>query len=86
VTGVVCNPTTGREKRFFRRTVSSIRGGEDVEEGVDVGARGARDGAPESFERKIFRCKDEGGASMDSSVCAEKWEVLGLGVTCKASS
>lgn len=84
VTGVVCNPTTGREKRFCRRTVSSIRGGEDVERGVDTGA--TRDGAPESFGRNILGCRDECGPSMDSSVCAEKWEVLGLGVTCKVSS
>lgn len=86
VTGVVCNPTIGREKRFRRRTVSSTRGGEDVEGGIDAGTMGAGDGGPKSFERKILGCKDEGEASMDSSVCAEKCEVLGLGVTCKASS
>jgi len=86
VTGVVCSPTTGREKRFCRRTVSSIRDGEDVEGGIYAGTGGARDGAPEPFEGKPLGCKDEGEAEMDSSVCAEKWEVLGLGVTFKVSS
>ena len=86
VTGVVCNPTIGREKRFCRRTVSSIRGGEDVEGDVDAGTGTAWDGAPGPFEKKTLGRKGEGKVSMDSSVCAEKWEVLGLGVTRKVSS
>ncbi len=40
----------------------------------------------ESPERHRFGCNDGNMMSTDSSVCAEKWEVLRLGVTCRVSS
>lgn len=86
VTGVVCNPTVGKENRCFRRAESSVRDAESVgRHDVAVG-KDVTDGTLEPLERRRSDCKDEDTASTDSSVCAEKWEVLGLGVTCKLSS
>ena len=82
VTGVVCNPTMGKENRCFRRVVSSIRDPEFVGRDGVVG----KDVTLEPLERRRSDCKDEDATSTDSSVCAEKWDVLGLGVTCKLSS
>jgi hypothetical protein len=75
----------GKEKRFCRRTVSSIRGAENVVGGVATGGREIKDGAPESLERNKPE-RDEVETSVDSSVCGEEWKSLELGVTCNFSS
>jgi len=62
----------GKEKRCCRRTVSSFRGVDDVGRDVAAVGRDAADCGLEPFA--------------DSSVCAVKWEVLRLGVTCGFSS
>jgi hypothetical protein len=66
--------------------VSSIRDAESVGRDVVAVEKDITDGILEPLERSRFDCKDEDTASTDSSVCAEKLEELGLGVTSRLSS
>jgi len=85
VTGFVCNPTMGKEKRCCRRVVSSIRGADDLGRGVPAAGRDVEDGTLEQSEGDTF-VNGEGTTSAESSVCVVKWEVLGLGATLEFSS